>query len=72
MHAYEGYSVKIVCDLSAAAFIAAVKRICVRRIRVNTLTSDNAADFKAVSPEFKNFKDLLKTLYKELSNFVIE
>lgn len=37
---------EIVSDLTAAAFIAALRRFCAGRGKVNTLTSNNATNFK--------------------------
>ncbi|XP_058455678.1 uncharacterized protein LOC131432993 [Malaya genurostris] len=52
---------ELVSDLSAAAFLAALKRFIARRGMVRELHSDNATNFKGASNELNHLYKLLKT-----------
>ena len=60
---------KIVSNLSTAAFIAALKRFCSRKGKIHTIISDNAMHFKEASLNLNDFKNLLNFPNEELVSF---
>ncbi|GFX95577.1 integrase catalytic domain-containing protein [Trichonephila clavipes] len=60
---------KAVTDLTTEAFIAALKRLCARRGRISTLTSDNATNFKGAAAELNRFIKLICNKNETLANY---
>ncbi|GFV76149.1 integrase catalytic domain-containing protein [Trichonephila clavipes] len=58
-----------VTDLTTEAFVAALKRLCVRRDRISTLISDNATNFKGAAAELNRFIKLICNKNGTLANY---
>ncbi|GFW73403.1 integrase catalytic domain-containing protein [Trichonephila clavipes] len=58
-----------VTDLTTEAFIAALKRLCARRVRISTLMSDNATNFKGAAAELNRFIKLICNKNETLANY---